>query len=59
MTGTVFKTPNSKKTYKIIGPHKMFEEVWLCYPADKDEPHKPNLIECFSTEFILKNKDNE
>lgn len=54
MIGTIFTTPDSKKSYKVISSHKMFEDVWLCYPAEKEEPYKPNLIDCFSTEFILK-----
>lgn len=57
MIGTIFTTPNSKKSYKVIGAHNMFEEVWLCYPAEKDEPYKINLIDCFTTEFIIKSKE--
>ena len=52
MIGTVFTTPESKKTYVVIEKHHMFEDTWRCYLADKPQPYKPNLIDCFSTEFI-------
>jgi len=50
--GLKFTTLNSRKDYKIIEKHKMFEDVWRCYPAEKEGPYKQNLIECFSTDFI-------
>lgn len=52
MTGKTFTTPNSKKAYIVIEEHKMFKDTWRCYPAEKEPPYKPNLIDCFSTEFI-------
>ena len=54
MIGTKFTTPQSKKEYVVIQHHHMFKEVWKCYPAEKDPPYKPNLIECFSEDFIQK-----
>ena len=59
MIGTKFTTPQSGKTYVVIEQHRMFNDTWKCYPADKEQPYKPNLIDCFSTEFIeqaIKNK---
>ena len=52
MIGTIFTTPESKKTYTVIEEHPMFKDTWRCYPAEKEPPYKPNLIDCFSTEFI-------
>ena len=54
MIGTIFTTTESKKTYVVIEAHHMFEGTWKCYPADKEPPYKPNLIDCFSIEFINK-----
>lgn len=51
-----FTTLNSRKDYKVIEKHKDFEDVWRCYPADKELPYKESLIDCFSTEFILKSR---
>ena len=55
MIGTIFTTPESKKTYVVIEAHHMFDDVWKCYPFGKEQPYKPNLIDCFSTEFINNN----
>lgn len=52
MIGTKFTTLNSKKNYKVIEKHKVFADVWRCYPADKEPPYKQPLIDCFSTDFI-------
>jgi hypothetical protein len=57
MIGIVFITPNSKKSYRVISEHDLFKGVWHCYPADKDQPYKPGLIDCFTTEFIINNKN--
>ena len=54
MIGTKFTTPNSNKTYVVIEAHHMFDDTWRCYPADKEPPYKPTLIDCFSTDFINK-----
>jgi hypothetical protein len=50
--GIVFTTLHSKKQYKVIEKHRMFEDVWGCYPAEKEPPYKQTLVECFGTEFI-------
>lgn len=52
MIGTTFITPNSKKNYKVIEKHKIFQDVWRCYPVNQEPPYKQNLIDCFSTDFI-------
>ena len=52
MIGTKFTTLDSKKDYRVIERHKIFEDTWKCYPADKEAPYKQNLIDCFSTDFI-------
>jgi len=52
MIGITFTTPQSHKRYVVIEAHSMFDATWKCYPADKEPPYKPNLIDCFSTEFI-------
>lgn len=57
MIGTVFTTPESKKTYKVIDGHRLFGGTWKCYPIERvetDNPLKQNLIDCFSTDFIEK-----
>jgi hypothetical protein len=62
MIGTKFTTLESKKEYRVIEKHKMFEGVWRCYPANQEAPYKQPLIDCFSTDFIedcLKQKENE
>lgn len=61
MIGKTFKTPHSKKDYKVIEKHHMFNGVWKCYPLEKEPPYKQTLIDCFSTEFIEKNlkQDND
>jgi|LakMenEpi03Aug12_release.lakeMendotaPanAssembly.Ray.scaffolds.fasta_scaffold5792824_2 hypothetical protein len=43
----------------VIKPHEMFSDTWYCYPIkkyDKDKELKETLIQCFSTDFINKNK---
>ena len=50
--GTKFTTMNSRKDYKIIEKHKIFKDVWRCYPANQEPPYKQHLIDCFSTDFI-------
>lgn len=62
MIGTKFTTLHSRKEYIIVQKHRMFDDVWGCYPAEKEPPYKQNLIECFGTEFInecLKKEINE
>ena len=54
MIGIIFTTPNSKKTYIVIEAHHIFNDAWKCYPAEKEPPYKPTLIDCFSTDFINK-----
>lgn len=54
MIGVKFTTTESKKEYVVIEAHHMFKDTWRCYPADKQPPYKPNLIDCFSIEFINK-----
>ena len=59
--GIVFTTLHSGKEYRIIEKHRIFEDVWRCYPAEKDPPYKQSLIDCFGTEFIKEclNKENK
>lgn len=52
--GVTFTTKDSQKDYIIIEKHKDFDDVWRCYPKDKEPPYKPNLIDCFSIDFIEK-----
>jgi hypothetical protein len=52
MKGKKFTTYGSKKPYIVIEEHKVFKDVWRCYPANKETPYKQNLIDCFSTDFI-------
>lgn len=52
MVGTKFITLNSKKNYKVIEKHKVFKDVWRCYPINQEAPYKQHLIDCFSTDFI-------
>lgn len=62
MIGILFTTLESRKDYRVIEKHKIFKDVWRCYPADKEAPYKQHLIDCFSTDFIkdcLKEKQNE
>jgi hypothetical protein len=59
MIGKEFLTRDSKKAYRVIDGHHMFGGVWKCYPADKEPPYKPNLIESFSTEFIEQSLKSE
>lgn len=59
MIGTVFTTPDSKKTYKVIDGHKLFGGVWKCYPTERvetDNPYNEGLIKTFSTDFIEKSQ---
>lgn len=58
MIGKTFTTPESKKTYRVIDGHTLFGGVWKCYPIEKEgPPYKEGLIDCFSTEFIMRSLD--
>lgn len=59
MIGVKFTTTESKKAYVVIEAHHMFNDVWKCYPVEKQPPYKPNLIDCFSTDFINKCKNKK
>ena len=63
MIGTKF-IDNKRREFIVIQKHKVFDNVWRCYPVYFNLPNRPykiiptymqELIKCFDEKFIKEN----
>ena len=53
MLNNKFIAIQSKREYLVIERHRIFKDVWRCYPVDKlPAPYKQVYIDCFGEDFI-------
>ena len=52
MVGTKFTTLNKNRDYVVIEKHKVFKDIWRCYPVNERPPYEQSLIILFATDFI-------